>query len=93
MREKGASNRTFFVLKKTYTVPGVSGRAPTAALKSCDSIEVFLDFYFYYDILIYRKEAAPMTLLDYIILAYFFIPFEKYPSIIKDIKIYLTLMR
>ena len=34
-----------------------------------------------------------MTLLDYVILAYFFIPFEKYPSIIKDFELYLILMR
>ena len=34
-----------------------------------------------------------MIILDYIILAYFFIPFEEYPRIIKNVKMYLTLMR
>jgi len=34
-----------------------------------------------------------MTLLDYIILAYLFLPFELYPSMIKELKIYLTLIR
>jgi hypothetical protein len=67
--------------------------AAAAPLKRSDSIAIFLDFYFACAIIIYRKEAAPMTLLDYIIIAYFFIPFEKYPSIIKDFELYLILMR
>jgi hypothetical protein len=33
-----------------------------------------------------------MTLLDYIILAYIFYPFESYPQLVKNIKIYLTLL-
>ena len=31
-----------------------------------------------------------MIILDYIILAYIFYPFENYPQLIKNIKIYLT---
>jgi hypothetical protein len=34
-----------------------------------------------------------LQVIDYIILGYILYPYEKYSNLIKDIKIYLTLMR
>ena len=34
-----------------------------------------------------------MTLLDYIVLAYIFYPFESYGELLNNFKIYLTLLK
>jgi|LakMenE01Jun11ns_1017448.scaffolds.fasta_scaffold9942520_3 hypothetical protein len=34
-----------------------------------------------------------LKVIDYIILGYILYPYEQYPNLIKNVKIYLTLMR
>ena len=80
----------FSLLFLKTTDPGVSAAAGGNQCKRFQKIYVV--FSLHYDIIIKKgkKEREKMGLLDYIILAYIFYPFEKYKELLENVKLLLT---